>query len=352
MEKLFIKFDRVLIFFVAYTVIFLVFFGTLGYTLPFVLALIFALILQKPTKYFIKPFKFKASVAALITTLLFFAVIILLLSLGITALTSELILLGKNIQNYITQSSPQINSYVDGIKQYFQNLDPSIINNIQNNLSNSSYISKISGATATFIGGTVSILLSLLSSVPYIIMVILFTFLSTYFFTKDLSIAKNRVSNIITSENADRVRYIFSETKRMLGSYLLSYSIIISITFVETLIGFLIFKVKYALLLSILSAIFDILPVLGIGSIYIPVAIIYAFSGKYVTVAGILILYVIVSIIRQIVEPKIVSSSLGIHPVPILAAIFIGLKANGIAGMFFCIFLVVFYNILRKVNLL
>jgi sporulation integral membrane protein YtvI len=337
---------------VIYTIIFLVFFGTLGYTLPFVLSLVFALILQKPTKYIIKKFKLGASIASIITTFLFFSLIILLLSLGITALTSELILLGKNVQTYITENSPHINNYIDGIKQYLQNLDPLIINRIENNLSNSSYISKISSTTASIIGGVVTILLSFLTSIPYIIMVVLFTFLSTYFFTKDLTIAKTKVTNIFTSENADRLRYILNETKKMLGSYLISYTIIISITFIETLIGFLVFKVKYALLLSILSAVFDILPLLGIGSIYIPVAIIYALSGKYVTVACILILYVIVSIIRQIIEPKIVSSSLGIHPVPILAAIFIGLKANGISGMFFCIFFVVFYNILKKVNLL
>ncbi|MDU1443883.1 MAG: AI-2E family transporter, partial [Clostridium cochlearium] len=55
---------------------------------------------------------------------------------------------------------------------------------------------------------------------------------------------------------------------------------------------------------------------------------------------------------RQILEPKIVSSSLGMHPVSILAAIFIGLKAAGISGMFFCIFLVVFYKVLHNVKIL
>lgn len=128
--------------------------------------------------------------------------------------------------------------------------------------------------------------------------------------------------------------------------------LIIGITFAETLIVFIIFKIKYAVILSILAAIFDILPVVGISAIYIPLAIFYFFSKKYVQAFGLIISFVIVSIVRQLIEPKIVSSSLGIHPVAVLAAIFIGLKANGLPGMFFCIFLVVFYNILKKVNVL
>ncbi len=115
----------------------------------------------------------------------------------------------------------------------------------------------------------------------------------------------------------------------------------------------MVFKVKYAVILSIICAIADLLPILGIGTIYIPLAIIYFFFIKnYIAAFGIIISYVLVSIIRQIIEPKIVSSSLGIHPVAVLAALFIGLKANGLSGIVFCIFLVVFYNIFKKVDIL
>jgi predicted PurR-regulated permease PerM len=75
-------------------------------------------------------------------------------------------------------------------------------------------------------------------------------------------------------------------------------------------------------------------------------------GNNYFAGIGLLILYALVFVVRQVAEPRIVSSSLGLHPVSVLAAIFIGLKANGIAGMFFCMFLVVFYNIFKKVNII
>jgi len=95
-----------------------------------------------------------------------------------------------------------------------------------------------------------------------------------------------------------------------------------------------------------------LLPIFGIGAIYIPLIIIFFISSNYVAALGLLISYIVITIVRQIIEPKIVSSSLGINPVAVLASIFIGLKAYGLVGMLFCMFLVVFYNILKKVEVL
>lgn len=344
------KANKLILFFVIYTLIFIVFFGTLDYTLPFVLALLCSLALKKPTEYLIRKFKLKNSLAALITTIVFFTIILSLLTWGITALTQEAIQLGKNTQSYVTEIYPNINSFLDKLEKYYKNLDPAISNSIENNLSN--IMSKISAVTVSVSGKIMKGFINFLASIPYIVMVILFTLLTTYFFTKDITSTKNKLLSIIPENKSDKISHIFVESKKMIGNYILSYLIIISITFAETLVVFLIFKVKYAVILSIICAIFDILPILGIGAIYIPLAVIYFLLKNYVTAFGLIISYTIVSIIRQIIEPKIVSSSLGIHPVAVLAALFIGLKANGISGMFFCMFLVVFYNILKKVQVL
>lgn len=345
------KIDKLLLFFIIYTIIFFVFFSTLNYTLPFVLALLCALLLKKPTQILCRKFKMKSSIASLITTFVFFTIIVLILALGITTLTEEAIHLGKNTQIYVSKNSDNIYIYFDNFKNYYTNLDPNIVNAIEKNFSTS--ITRLSNITVQLTGKIVATLIGILTAIPYILMVILFTLLTTYFFTKDMTSSKNKFLDIIPGNETNKLSFIYSETKRMLGNYLLSYLLIIGITFIETLIVFSIFKVKYAVILSVICAIADILPILGIGAIYIPLAIIYFFFIKsYVTAFGIIISYILVSIIRQIIEPKIVSSSLGIHPVAALAALFIGLKANGLSGIFFCMFLVVFYNILKKVDIL
>ncbi|WP_035293125.1 sporulation integral membrane protein YtvI [Clostridium sp. KNHs214] len=350
MNNLLERLDRTILFVVIYTLVFILFFATIGYTLPFVLGILFAILLQKPVKFLMNKFKIESWLSSLIVTIIFFAIIVTILSLGITSLTSESIQLGKNIQTYITKNSDEIMGFFNNLETNYHHLDPSIISTIEKNLS--SFTSKSLNFTVAFTKKALSLFLIFLTKIPYTIMVILFTLLSTYFFTKDLSAAKDKIFNLLPESKSNRLYSIVLESKKMLSNYIASYLFIISITFLETLIGFLIFKVKYAVLLSVICGFFDLLPVLGIGAIYIPLAIIYFLSKNYVAAIGILILYGIVSVIRQIIEPKIVSSSLGLHPVAVLAAIFIGLKANGIGGMFFCIFLVVFYNILKKVEVL
>ncbi|MBU5270204.1 sporulation integral membrane protein YtvI [Clostridium cochlearium] len=351
MEYLLKKIDKMIVFFIIYTISFLVFFKTLKYSLPFVLAFIFSIILKKPTEFLIKKFNLKNSISSFITTLIFFTIIIFSLYFSTTSLIKEGIDLGKNTQIYISNNSKNISAFLKNLEKYYYNLDPAILKTISNNLL--TMLSKVSDYTVVITTKLVQITISFLSYIPYIFMLIIFTLISTYFFTKDLTSAKNKFFSIIPIDKSDKISTILNESKKLLVNYAFSYLIIILITFIETLIGFLILRINYALILSIIAAIFDILPILGIGSIYIPLALVNLFIKKdYFTALGLIIWYLIVTIIRQILEPKIVSSSLGMHPVSILAAIFIGLKAAGISGMFFCIFLVVFYKVLHNVKIL
>lgn len=345
------RFDRLLIFAITYTLTALVFFRTLDYTLPFVLAFICAYIIRRPTLYLCKRFNLKRATASMITTVVFFTVIISVLSWGLTQLAQEAVVLGKNTQSYIDLYMADIIRAAENVGRFYQNLDPSILSAIENNFSSS--ITKLSNATVTVTGKALTMLLNLVASVPYIIMVVVFTMLATYFFIKDMSAARTKIIQVLPEGKEEKLLSVVRESRRMLGSYFKSYGAVIGITFVETLVVFLFFKVKYAFILSILTGIFDILPILGVGAVYLPVALISMFVfNNYFTGVGILVAYVVVVIIRHIVEPKIVSSSLGIHPVAVLAAIFIGLKANGFLGMIFCIFLVVLYTIFRKVGIL
>lgn len=354
MNSILEKIDKLILFLIIYTLLFFTFFKTLSYTLPFVLALIFAVILKKPTMYLINKFKMKNSVATLIVTTIFFAIITLIMVLGINTIVNELIEFGKNAQAYISSNQDKINNFVNELQKYYKDLNPSITSSIESSLKSS--FSKVSNVLVYFTSRTASFIVNFVASIPYLLMIIMFTLLSTYFFTKDIIANRKKlrsISNIIPSKKSDRMSEIFNESKQMLVSYINSYVFLIFMTFLETLLVFIIFKVKYAIVLSIIAAIADILPIVGISVIYIPLALIYFFVYQnYLVGTALIISYIIISVIRQILEPKVLSSSLGLHPVAVLAAIFIGLKANGFSGMFFCIFLVVFYNILKKVKVL
>jgi predicted PurR-regulated permease PerM len=74
--------------------------------------------------------------------------------------------------------------------------------------------------------------------------------------------------------------------------------------------------------------------------------------GKYATAIGLIVLLTAITIIRQIIEPKLYASTLGLHPAAVLVAIFIGIKAYGFLGMIYLLCVMVLYKILRKVKVL
>ena len=105
------------------------------------------------------------------------------------------------------------------------------------------------------------------------------------------------------------------------------------LTFFEVLIGLLILKKDYAFLISLGIAAVDLLPLLGAGSVLLPWAIVSFIMRDTQTAMGLLILYGIIVVVRQIAEPRIVGSSIGISPIASLFSMYVGLKLFGLIGM-------------------
>ena len=119
-----------------------------------------------------------------------------------------------------------------------------------------------------------------------------------------------------------------------IGKFLLSYALIITLTFVELLVGFLILGIEGAFVIAILVAILDILPVLGTGTVLIPWMIIVFSAGNARMGAGILVLYLVITIVRNIIEPKLVGRQMGLSPIIMLPSMLVGLQLFGIIGLF------------------
>ena len=132
-------------------------------------------------------------------------------------------------------------------------------------------------------------------------------------------------------------KQVFSKT---IFTMFKAYGIIMCITFSELFLGFSILslmgimKNSYFAVIALVIAVFDILPVAGSGGILIPWALFSLIYGNYKQAIGLIVLYVIITVIRQYIEPKIVGSSLGVHPIVTLMGLYFGLKLFGFIGMF------------------
>lgn len=121
--------------------------------------------------------------------------------------------------------------------------------------------------------------------------------------------------------------------KKTLSGFLRSLSLLFLLTFFMLLAGFLILREPYALLLALLTALIDSLPVFGIGAVLLPMSLYRFFIGNTQAAVGLCILFALVTVIRQLLEPRLLGARLGLHPLLTLIATYAGLKLFGIAGM-------------------
>jgi len=217
---------------------------------------------------------------------------------------------------------------------------------------NQQQILNIAQSGAGIVKTILASVLTFLTSLPAIFTMFIVMILSTYFFSKDMTSIKSHVMSLFSQTTAINIRSASRHGMNMSGKYVGSYLLIYFITFVETLIVFFALGVPYPLVLSIVTGIADILPVLGPGTIYIPLTLLYLVSGNFFKAGALLVCWLLITSIRQIIEPKLISSSIDIHPLTMLAAIYFALVAQNFLILIYCSALLILYKILTQIGVL
>lgn len=169
--------------------------------------------------------------------------------------------------------------------------------------------------------------------IPSFIIKIVMTVVSTFFFASDYEKITHFVFGLLPVKWQDKAGEVKKQITEVGRAYLKSYSLLMLITFLELCIGLAILKIRYFPAIALGIAVFDILPVLGTGGILIPWSAIAFIIGDYTIAAGLVLLDLVITIVRNILEPKIVGKQIGLHPLAALIALFAGAKVCGIVGM-------------------
>ncbi|MBQ8026850.1 MAG: AI-2E family transporter, partial [Clostridia bacterium] len=178
------------------------------------------------------------------------------------------------------------------------------------------------------------------SKVPSFLISIVIFFIACCFMTADY----DRIVNFIKRQLPEKKKETLSKTKNLtistLGKMIKAYCLIICITFTEIFIGLTVLDLLglytggYKILIALGIAIVDIFPILGSGTVLIPWGIISLFTGNIGRGIGLLVIYVIITVLRQYIEPKLVAGQLGLPPIATLISMYLGLKIFGVLGMF------------------
>ncbi len=314
----------------------LIAYGTYRYILPvlrpFLIGFIIATVIQIPLhRISLKKPKYRPLLSGLLCTL-FYAIVIALVMLCGYSLASRVQNLALQLPTFFKDTLyPIFASLATSIEAMLEPIDPNLAEwvidtgkNIATNLG--TVITNLSGSLLKLVAsGAVSI--------PGLIIEIIVTVVSSYYISADY----DKVVGFFSQRLPLRIRVFIRDTiqymKTVVFAYIKSYSIIFVITFVELMLGMLILRVPYAVPIAFGIALFDLMPILGTGGILLPWTVIALLLGKYPMAIGVFLLYLIITVIRQILEPRIVGEQIGLHPLATLVAMIVGLGLLGLVGM-------------------
>ena len=173
--------------------------------------------------------------------------------------------------------------------------------------------------------------------IPSILVAIIVTFISAYFFIADRDEVLHFAKRITPEPIVRRMTMISDNLKYAVGGYFKAQFKIMAVVFLLLSAGFLIMGLNFTFLLAILIAFLDFLPFFGTGTALLPWAIYKFLVGNYKMAAGLLVLYGVTQLVRQLIQPKLVGDSIGMNPLLTLVFLYIGYKAGGIFGMIFAV---------------
>ena len=195
-------------------------------------------------------------------------------------------------------------------------------------------VSWMKTALSSLSGTALGLVSEIATGIPSFMISLLTMIFSTVFVVSDYE----RLADFTRENIPEKIKHILSKVRLYLTDTLFvvirSYVMIMLLTFTELSILFSLFGIEHAVLKAAGIAIFDIMPILGAGGIVIPWAVVSLVLGYTNLGIKLLIIYVIITVIRNYVEPKIVGTQLGLHPIITLVTMFIGLRLFGFWAMF------------------
>ncbi len=334
-------------FLIAAIVVYFVMKYAIGWFLPFIIGFVVALIVQKPVEFLTKKTPLPRTFWSIIAVALFYTLLLALVVFPIISIYNGM----GAFANWVVKQMPVIKDEIiilgDGLNSIISRLPDAIAEPLMN------YPSKLfEGATQIVTKFASSLAKGIITYFPATMLTTVITIVASCFTT----VYYGKIREFFLFQFSEKNQQLIMKVKsilienvlKMLGGYIL----ILFITFLELFLGVLILGVPYAGIVALIIALFDILPVVGTGTILIPWFIIDIAMGKTGEGIGILVIYILITIVRNILEPKIIGQRIGLFPLVTLISMYVGLKLFGVFGLILLPLVIVVITQLQKAGVI
>lgn len=299
--------------------------------MPFVIGWIISLIANPLVRLLERKLKLVRKHGSMITIIGVLAAVILIGYFAGAKLVSEAVNLIENIPQMYENSKEDFEEISNNLQVFYDRLPADV----------QTSISKITEELSGYIGGAVQAIGeptfeaagNFAKNVPGTLIGIIMCIISAYFFTADRDNIIEIMRKVVPEGVWKRCSDVVSDLKHVVGGYFKAQFKIMIVVYIILIVGLLILKVDYVLLVGLLIAFLDALPFFGTGTVLGPWAILKILSGDYAMAVGLIILYLVTQLVRQLIQPKIVGDSIGMNPLAALFFMFLGYKFSSIIGM-------------------
>jgi len=322
---------NIVLFFLSILLIFVLTPKLLVFFLPFVVGWVIAMLANPLVRFLEKRLKIVRKHGSMLIIIAAIALVILCGYLVISKVVRELygfISILPDLYGLLLQDLGEIETNMHGIAGKFPPQISEGIANLTDTLMQSlgDLIGAV-GAPTVAAAGTVA------KNIPNALIHVIFTILSAYFFIAERDRIVQTARERIPLSIREKWVFIANKFKRAVGGYFKAQFKIMGIVALILFVGFLVLDINYAVLFALLIAVLDFLPFFGTGTALIPWAVFKALSGDYEFAVGLIIIYLVSQLVRQVIQPKIVGDTIGLNPLATLFFMYIGYKVSSIFGM-------------------
>lgn len=299
--------------------------------MPFVVGWVIALIAGPLVKFFEKTLKIKRKAGSAFVIIAVIALVVLagyFLGVKLTEETAgffaELPDMWENTLQDFTEVGERLSNANKYLPEAVQSTFKGIVDNVEG------YIGDLIGRLST---PTIEALGRFAMNLPSIIIGIIMSVLSAYLFVTDKEYVPNLISRIMPEAIIERWDMVKRGLRHAVGGYFKAQLKIEFWMYLLLGFGFSLLKVRYAFIIAVGVAFLDFLPFFGTGTVLLPWAVVKFLSGDYTMVIGLLIIWGVGQLARQLIQPKIMGDSMGLAPIPTLVLLYVGYKVGGVLGM-------------------
>lgn len=321
---------------------------TVGF--PFLLALILAILIDPLIVLLMRAIRMNRMVSSTIAcTVFLLGMLGLFYLIGLKVFT-ELHELARRTPDWVANIEYYVNQALAGSGVLYDAFPDEWAGNIQAALQFGA--ESIASGLKLLLTSVSGLFVNIAKIIPSLLVFFIVFFIALYLFSYNLDRLKHSFLSLFAEESRSKMESVLIKLREAIIGFIRAQIVISILTYIVTLGGLLIIGVDYALAIAFIIIAVDLLPILGTGSVIVPWAIYNFAMNDTATAIGLLILFIVITIFRRIIEPKILGAAVGIGALPILISLYVGFELVGVAGLFLGPILIIVYEAMKQAGII